>query len=296
MARRDRDKQRAGRAVAQDDAERASLRERAKAETREALIDAAAAEFGARGLDAPSLDAICARAGHARRLYALRDREHLVAAVMQRALGGFLDTIIANGEQPHDLERTVRRFADAIAGIAQLRGARSRGTSPVQGGVPFHRILEASERSVAIRKRFIALLRARRVAKTAAARRCDRCLRRGRRLLVTLAFASSCPSGRIPFDAAAARRCWRWSRRRSELPIPADRAREVLVEFHCSARRLPERGESRCSTGAATSLVFMHHANGFLWARSGQRTGVLRVVHGRARPRRSSAGDRRPHA
>lgn len=216
MARRDRDKQRAGGAVAQDDAERASLRERAKAETREALIDAAAAEFGARGLDAPSLDAICARAGFTRGAFYVhfRDREHLVAAVMQRALGGFLDTIIATGEQPHDLERTVRRFADAVVGIAQVRGTRSRGASPVSGGVPFHRILEASERSVAIRKRFVALLgeAAERVAKTAAAGQTAAAVRSDVSadalggLLVTLAFGFvvSVEVG-IPFDAAAAR-------------------------------------------------------------------------------------------
>lgn len=216
MAQAGRDKQKAGRAGASDDAERASLRERAKAETREALIDAAAAEFGARGLDAPSLDAICARAGFTRGAFYVhfRDREHLVAAVMQRALGGFLDTIIATGEQPHDLERTVRRFADAVAGIARVRGARSRGASPVSGGVPFHRILEASERSVAIRKRFIALLgeAAERVAKTAAAGQTAAAVRSDVSadalggLLVTLAFGFivSVEVG-IPFDAAAAR-------------------------------------------------------------------------------------------
>lgn len=216
MARRDAKPRSAPRPAAAEDAETASLRERAKAETREALIDAAAAEFGARGLDAPSLDAICARAGYTRGAFYVhfRDREDLVAAVMQRALGGFLDAIIATGEQAHDLERTVRRFEDAIAFITQLRGANARRRSPVPGGVPFHRILEACERSAAIRERFVGLLReaAERVAKTAEAGQVAATVRSDVRaealgsLLVTLAlgFVASVEVG-APFDATAAR-------------------------------------------------------------------------------------------
>lgn len=217
MARQGRDKQRAEPPGVLETVEPVSLRERTKAETREALIDAAAAEFGTRGLDAPSLDAICARAGFTRGAFYVhfRDREELVAAVMQRALGGFLDAIIATGEEAHDLERTVRRFEDAVAGIVQLRGTRSRGISPVPGGVAFHRILEACERSVAIRKRFVALLSeaAERVAKTAAAGQIAATVRPDvsagalGALLVTLAlgFIASVEVG-IPFDPAAARR------------------------------------------------------------------------------------------
>ena len=41
----------------------AESRAEVKEQTREALIDAAAALFGREGLDGPSLDAICARAG-----------------------------------------------------------------------------------------------------------------------------------------------------------------------------------------------------------------------------------------
>ena len=217
MARQGRDKQRAEPPEVSEAAELVSFRERTKAETREALIDAAAAEFGTRGLDAPSLDAICARAGFTRGAFYVhfRDREELVAAVMQRALGGFLDAIIATGEEAHDLERTVRRFEDAVAGIVQLRGTRSRGISPVPGGVPFHRFLEACERSVAIRKRFVALLSeaAERVAKTAAAGQLAATVRPDvsadalGALLVTLAlgFVASVEVG-TPFDLAAARR------------------------------------------------------------------------------------------
>lgn len=217
MARQGRDKQRAEPPGVSEAAEPVSLRERTKADTREALIGAAAAEFGTRGLDAPSLDAICARAGFTRGAFYVhfRDREELVAAVMQRALGGFLDAIIATGEEAHDLERTVRRFEGAVASIVQLRGTRSRAISPVPGGVPFHRFLEACERSVAIRKRFVALLSeaAERVARTAAAGQLAATVRPDvsadalGALLVTLAlgFVASVEVG-TPFDLAAARR------------------------------------------------------------------------------------------
>lgn len=216
MARQSRNDRQLGRSAASEVAQIASIRERTKAGTREALIDAAAAEFGTRGLDAPSLDAICARAGFTRGAFYVhfRDREDLVAAVMQRVLGGFLDAIIATGEEAHDLERTVRRYEDAISFITQLRGSSSRRRSPVPGGVPFHRILESCERSAAIRERFVGLLReaAERVAKTAAAGQVAATVRRDvsadalGSLLVTLAlgFVASVEVG-APFDAAAAR-------------------------------------------------------------------------------------------
>lgn len=195
----------------------ASPRDRAKAETRTALIDAALAEFAARGLDAPSLDAICARAGYTRGAFYVhfRDREDLVAAVMERALGAFLDAIIATGEAGRDLERTVRRFEEAVAGIARLRdGARALPGLPMPGAVPFHRILEACERSLPIRERFVGLLReaGERVARIAAigqdagAVRSDVPAEALGVLLVTLAlgFVASVEVG-LPFDAASAR-------------------------------------------------------------------------------------------
>lgn len=194
-----------------------SQRERTKAETRAALIEAAMAEFATHGLVSPSLDAICARAGFTRGAFYVhfRDREDLVAAVMERALGAFLDAIIATGEQAHDLERTVRRFEEAVSGIALLRAARRpRGKRAAPPGVPFHRILEACERSPEIRDRFVALLgeAAERVAKTAAAGQSAASVRDDVPaqalgvLLVTLAlgFVASVEIG-APFDPGAAR-------------------------------------------------------------------------------------------
>jgi AcrR family transcriptional regulator len=216
QARRGR-KRAAGRQDAPEPAVDASQRERAKAETRAALIDAAMTEFAAHGLVAPSLDAICARAGYTRGAFYVhfRDREDLVAAVMERALGAFLDAIIATGEEAHDLERTVRRFEEAVGGIAQLRTARARGSRTAATGVPFHRILEACERSPAVRGRFVALLgeAADRVAKAAAAGQVATSVRSDvpadalGALLVTLAlgFVASIEVG-AAFDPSVARR------------------------------------------------------------------------------------------
>jgi AcrR family transcriptional regulator len=192
----------------------ARIREESKAETRDALVRAAAAEFSERGLDAPSLDAICARAGFTRGAFYVhfRDREDLVAAVMERALGAFFDAIIAGGGAD-DLERSVRRFEDAVVGIARLRGERrARARVP---GVPFYRVLEACDRSEDLRERFVALLgeAARRVAEaTAAGQRAgkvrdDVAPATLAALLVTLAlgYVVELEAG-MPIDAAAARR------------------------------------------------------------------------------------------
>src|SRR5262245_35142144 len=88
----------------------------AKAATRDALLDAALAEIAERGLDAPSLDAICARAGYTRGAFYVhfKDRDALVAAVVQRAMDRFLDAMIAHGDRAHDLEETITRFATVV--------------------------------------------------------------------------------------------------------------------------------------------------------------------------------------
>ena len=63
-----------------------SARRRAltKRETRAALLDAGLAEFAAHGLDTPSLDAICARAGFTRGAFYVhfKDREDFVVAII----------------------------------------------------------------------------------------------------------------------------------------------------------------------------------------------------------------------
>lgn len=125
-------------------------REQSKQETREALIRAAIEAFAEEGLEAPSLDAICERAGYTRGAFYVhfRDRDDLVIAVMERVTGVLLDTLIATGDAALDLERTVRTFADAVAA----------GAYPVPGSVRSHQILQACARSETIRERYVQTL------------------------------------------------------------------------------------------------------------------------------------------
>lgn len=133
-------------------------REETKAETREALLQAGIAEIAERGLDTPSLDSICARAGFTRGAFYVHfhDRDALLVAVMERFLGAFLNAVIARGDDAHDLEETIRRFS----GVLGL-GERS---------VPFHRLLEVCARVPDLGERFAKLLNeaGRRVAGVAA--------------------------------------------------------------------------------------------------------------------------------
>ncbi|CAG0997591.1 HTH-type transcriptional regulator MtrR [Burkholderiales bacterium] len=139
--------------------ERSRAREQTKHETREALVAAALAEFGRHGLDAPSLDAICARAGFTRGAFYVhfRNRDELVVAAMERVLGAFLDAIIGTGDEPQDLETTLTRFAGALFAMADPRFAQPRAEAI--GAVPLHRLLEACHRSAVVRERFVGLVR-----------------------------------------------------------------------------------------------------------------------------------------
>lgn len=154
--------------------QRARSRDASKRGTREALLHAGMAEFAEHGLDTPSLDAICARAGYTRGAFYVhfRDRDDFIVGVMERVLGPFLDAIIATGDHERDLERTVTRYVESIAALHPRRtGKRRRSAGTPSGGVPFHRLLEACARSERIRARLVALLREaiERVAKAAGA-------------------------------------------------------------------------------------------------------------------------------
>jgi AcrR family transcriptional regulator len=143
--------------------EAVSARQLSKQETREALLRAAMAEFAEHGLDAPSLDAICARAGFTRGAFYVhfRDREDLVAAVMERVLGAFLDAVVARGEVDHErsLAATVERFAAAVAGQRGARGAEPEPSDAWRApAVPLHQVLAACSRSPDLRRRFVSIL------------------------------------------------------------------------------------------------------------------------------------------
>ncbi|HZS37677.1 MAG TPA: TetR/AcrR family transcriptional regulator [Polyangia bacterium] len=122
-------------------------RKQAMAATREALLHAGMAAFGAEGLDA-SLDGICRRAGFTRGAFYVhfRDRDDFLVAVMDRVGGAFLQAVFAGGNLPS----TVERFVEAIAS----------GAYPLtrKGGVRPHQLLEACARSPVIRARYVALI------------------------------------------------------------------------------------------------------------------------------------------
>ena len=126
-----------------------------KEETREALIAAALAEFSERGLDAPSLDAICARAGFTRGAFYVhfRDREQLLEAVMEKVFGVFLDAVIATGNGASDLVETISRFAAAAS-----TGGGDKPMRPLALAIDMHRVFDACARSPLLKQRFVSLL------------------------------------------------------------------------------------------------------------------------------------------
>jgi len=140
-------------------------RSTSKQETRQALLRAAMTEFAAKGFDAPSLDAICARAGYTRGAFYVHfhDREDLVTAVMEDAFGVLLDAIIASEGEGDDLETTVGRFTALTAllppasGFEAATAAGGADADPIRIA-PLHQILEASRRSSRVRDGFVSLL------------------------------------------------------------------------------------------------------------------------------------------
>jgi TetR/AcrR family transcriptional regulator, transcriptional repressor for nem operon len=123
-------------------------REDAKQKSREALIEAGLALIAKDGLDGPSLDAICARAGYTRGAFYIHfeDRDDFLIAVMDRAGGQLLDAVIGVG-----LATTVQRFVAALAS----------GLYPLtrRGGVRPYQLYDACARSPAIRARYVELIR-----------------------------------------------------------------------------------------------------------------------------------------
>ena len=92
-------------------------RQEAKRETREALVRAGMSLFSEEGVDVPSLDAICARAGFTRGAFYVhfRNRDDFLAAVIDRVLTDFVDTVTARGQSERDLVDTVDRFLQLAA-------------------------------------------------------------------------------------------------------------------------------------------------------------------------------------
>lgn len=128
-------------------------RAEAKVATRNALIDAAYAEISERGPTAPSLDAICARAGFTRGAFYVhfRDREDLLVAVMERVLGNLVQALAgAERIEGSGLRAGIRYFASAAA-------ARDPAVHPDRA-IRFQHVLEACRTSPQIGERYRAIL------------------------------------------------------------------------------------------------------------------------------------------
>jgi len=124
--------------------------------TREALLEAGLTLFGEQGLDAPSLDAICERAGFTRGAFYVHfeDRDAFIDAVMARVGLPLLDEVLGGAgdaaSTPADLEETTGRFLRAVASGAYPL-TRAHGPKP-------HQLLDACARSERVRARYVALI------------------------------------------------------------------------------------------------------------------------------------------
>jgi AcrR family transcriptional regulator len=125
--------------------------------TREALIQAGIELFAEKGLDAPSLDEICDRAGYTRGAFYVHfaDRDDFIVAVMAQFGERFLDAVIASASVEADgeggLVETARRFIGTFeAGGYPLMAAQ---------GVRPHQLIQACARSPKIRERYAELVR-----------------------------------------------------------------------------------------------------------------------------------------
>lgn len=122
----------------------------AKRETRRALIVAGIEEFAERGLDAPSLDAICARAGFTRGAFYVHfdNREDFLTKLMEWISAGFLDRMVLADSGEGSLADVITHFIDAL----------DRGELPSQQlGMRFGQMLEAVGRLPQIRERYSTL-------------------------------------------------------------------------------------------------------------------------------------------
>lgn len=148
-----------GQAETPEDA--AGFRAAGKRETRAALIRAALEEFAKRGFDGPSLDSICARAGYTRGAFYVhfRNRDELVAAVMETQLGALLDAVIGTDAQDANLAQTIDLFV-SLSTRGRKRLDDPRVATPMGPGdeIRLHQLLEACERAPAVREKLREIL------------------------------------------------------------------------------------------------------------------------------------------
>lgn len=123
----------------------------AENETAQILVTAALELMYERGLDEPTIQEICKRAGYARAtLYEhFPDREALTSAVLRRIVGDFVLEAV-NVDPPGDLEKIVQNFVIAMA----TSGTPIIGTATWR----FRHTLEACAKSEMLRTRYVELV------------------------------------------------------------------------------------------------------------------------------------------
>lgn len=129
-----------------------SARARAKERTREDLLRSALELFAEQGIEGPSLDAVCERAGRTRGAFYVHftDREALVVAVAERILRGYVTALV----DAATVADTLDRFSELLVRAATVEEA----TFEDLGTRHFRLVLEASARFPAARERFVAIL------------------------------------------------------------------------------------------------------------------------------------------
>jgi len=145
----------------------AATRDDAKQHTRAAIVQAALELFAEQGLDVPSLDAICERAGYTRGAFYVhfKTREDILVAVMDQVGEAFLGSVFeglttasaaptsaapGGHTRARRLHHAVRRFVDAVgSGAYPLMATHGKG--PL---VRPHQLLDACARSPIVRERY----------------------------------------------------------------------------------------------------------------------------------------------
>jgi TetR/AcrR family transcriptional repressor of nem operon len=126
-------------------------RQEAKQKSRVALLAAGMELFAEQGLDGPSLDVICKKAGYTRGAFYghFKDREDFMVAVME-AVGRPLVDTLAKTEGDEGLAVTTQRFMQAYLD----------GTYPLSPAGRFkpHQLLDASARYERIRLMYLDLM------------------------------------------------------------------------------------------------------------------------------------------
>jgi TetR/AcrR family transcriptional regulator, transcriptional repressor for nem operon len=130
---------------------RSGVRTRAKKETRDALVNSALTLFAEKGLDAPSIDEICARAGYSRgAFYAqFEDRDSLMVEAMKSRRHATLDGFLQMRGDEVSVPALLELFGNLVA---------SGSFPPKEDRVRSPEFLQACRRSKELRRAHLELL------------------------------------------------------------------------------------------------------------------------------------------